>query len=83
MSNQNLNMERLIVFKNSNLIKLAKDYAGRLYRIVKSDISIHKGEDDYFCFIQRKRGLFWRNIEVISYEGYLDKINGQESVTRL
>ena len=79
MDNQNLNMVRLTVFKNSKIIKLAKDHSGRLYRIVKSDVNIHKNDDEYFCFIQRRRGLLWRNIEVISYDAYLSKINEQSS----
>ena len=75
MNDENLNMIRLKVFLNSKIIKLAKDYSGRLYRIVKSDITIYQDNDEYFCFIQRKRGLLWRNIEVIAYEVYLKKIS--------
>lgn len=79
MNNRNVNMVRLTVFKNSKIIKLAKDYSGRLYRIVKSDVKIHINDDEYFCFILLRRGLFWKNIEIIAYEAYLNKINGQSS----
>ena len=73
--NQNINMIRLTVIMNNSFIKLGKDCFGRLYRIAKSNISIHKGDDDYFCFIQRRKGLFWTSIEVIAYEDYLQKIS--------
>ncbi|WP_298844366.1 hypothetical protein [Clostridium sp.] len=79
MDNQDIEMVRLKVFKNFKTIKLAKDYSGRLYRIVKSEVKIYINDDEYFCFIQRRRGLFWRNIEVIAYDTYLNKINGQSS----
>jgi len=70
VNNQNVKMERMTVVINSKII-LAKDYSGRLYRVVKSDVKLHKNQDNYFCFVQRKKGLFWRCIEVITYEDYL------------
>lgn len=73
--NQNLDMVRFTVIINNNFIKLGKDSSGRLYRIVKSDIRIHKGDDEYFCFIQLRKGLFWSKIEVIDYEDYLQRVN--------
>lgn len=74
MEDQNLNMQRFTIIVNKKGIKLGRDTFGRLYRIVKSNINIHEGDDEYFCFVQGKKGLLWTNVELIPYEDYLKRI---------
>ncbi|MDT8718296.1 hypothetical protein IAI10_16635 [Clostridium sp. 19966] len=69
--NSDLKMERLIIIFTAKNLKIAKDYLDNLYRVVKSEVELHKNDDEYFCYRQIKKGIIFNEIEIVSYDTYL------------